>query len=529
MRHADDDVVGAVRSRELDRLLEHRNHHVETLDRELLLAEERPPEVALEALHLGEPREQRLPLVGRERLAVRSGLDRVAEPEPLLVARDVLDLVGERPAVRLAQLRQRLGQRLRGNVEAQEARRDPGLELGRQPRLEPVGVERRITRRLGAERVDVRGEVAVRPVRLDEGHGGRDPAEEVVRGGLGGRRRGRGRARAPGAPLPPPSRESSRSRSALGRRSRTSSGLDSKRARHRVDGLRGGEVVGQQLLDEAAVEVVYLVGFHSASEHSVQRPPGSKLHKVKRQRTADPYRDLDVIDSRAPRFNQATVGLLALVAVLTGWWPILGLLAAQLAVGLTFGRRYCLPCLAYFELVQPRFGEGTGGGLAAAAVRQHRRSRRPRQRATLAYALGFAGAWARRSGCSSPGWHSWPPRPACAPAARYTAWAPACAAIRSHRLDRVELGRLRPRAERRARRPVHAPALQRLHDPGAPASRRGARARHRRRVEAARAGAQVRHRPRSHRRRDQLDGGGAGAPGGMIGSPEATTRRPPAS
>ena len=34
------------------------------------------------------------------------------------------------------------------------------------------------------------------------------------------------------------------------------------------------------------------------------------------------------------------------------------MLAAQLAVGLTFGRRFCLPCLAYFELVQPRFGEG---------------------------------------------------------------------------------------------------------------------------------------------------------------------------
>ena len=26
-------------------------------------------------------------------------------------------------------------------------------------------------------------------------------------------------------------------------------------------------------------------------------------------RTADPYRDLDVIDARAPRFNQAVVGL----------------------------------------------------------------------------------------------------------------------------------------------------------------------------------------------------------------------------
>jgi uncharacterized protein DUF4395 len=80
------------------------------------------------------------------------------------------------------------------------------------------------------------------------------------------------------------------------------------------------------------------------------------LSEVKR--LADPYRDLDVIDSRAPRFNQATIGTLALVAVVTGWWWLLALLAAQLVVGLTLGRRYCLPCVAYFELVQPRCGEG---------------------------------------------------------------------------------------------------------------------------------------------------------------------------
>ncbi len=75
-------------------------------------------------------------------------------------------------------------------------------------------------------------------------------------------------------------------------------------------------------------------------------------------RTAHPYRDTDVIDARAPRFNQATVGVVSLLAVLSGWWPLLAVLAAQLAVGLRFGRRYCLPCVAYFELVQPRFGEG---------------------------------------------------------------------------------------------------------------------------------------------------------------------------
>jgi hypothetical protein len=76
------------------------------------------------------------------------------------------------------------------------------------------------------------------------------------------------------------------------------------------------------------------------------------------ERAADPYRDTTVIDARAPRFNQAVVGILALAAVTVGPWWLLALLAAQLAIGLTLGRRWCLPCVAYFELVQPRFGEG---------------------------------------------------------------------------------------------------------------------------------------------------------------------------
>jgi hypothetical protein len=78
----------------------------------------------------------------------------------------------------------------------------------------------------------------------------------------------------------------------------------------------------------------------------------------RRERLADPYRDLDVIDSRAPRFNQAVVGLVSLLAVATGWWWLLAVLALQLAIGLTLGRRFCIPCLGYFELVQPLFGEG---------------------------------------------------------------------------------------------------------------------------------------------------------------------------
>ena len=75
-------------------------------------------------------------------------------------------------------------------------------------------------------------------------------------------------------------------------------------------------------------------------------------------RTADPYRDLDVIDERGPRTNQAVVGTLAAVALITGAWWIVPLLALQFALGLGFGRRWCLACVAYFELIQPRFGEG---------------------------------------------------------------------------------------------------------------------------------------------------------------------------
>ena len=75
-------------------------------------------------------------------------------------------------------------------------------------------------------------------------------------------------------------------------------------------------------------------------------------------RTAHPYRDTDVIDSRAPRVNQTVVGIVALAGVLTGEMWLLGLMAFQLALGLTLGRRWCLQCVFYFEVLQPRLGEG---------------------------------------------------------------------------------------------------------------------------------------------------------------------------
>lgn len=76
-------------------------------------------------------------------------------------------------------------------------------------------------------------------------------------------------------------------------------------------------------------------------------------------RTADPWRDTDVIDERAPRFNQAVVGIVAVAGVLFGWPLAWALMGAQLLIGLTLGRRFCVTCVAYFLLVQPRLGEGS--------------------------------------------------------------------------------------------------------------------------------------------------------------------------
>lgn len=77
-----------------------------------------------------------------------------------------------------------------------------------------------------------------------------------------------------------------------------------------------------------------------------------------RLRRADPWLDTDVIDSRAPRLNQSFIAVMSLIAFATGWWLLPGLLTAHLAIGLRFGRRWCITCYLYFAAVQPRFGEG---------------------------------------------------------------------------------------------------------------------------------------------------------------------------
>ena len=196
-------AVRAGLRRELDGLVEQRDERVEALDRELLLAEERALEIALEDLDLGEPLEQAALLLCGERLPVAARLDRLPQPDALLVVGDVLDLVGDRPAVGLAQRGQGVRERLARDVQAQVPRRDPRLELRRERRLEALWLERGVADRLRAEGVELRGEVAVHAVRLDERHGCGDAAEEHVVRGLGrSRRRGRWLRVSAEAPFP---------------------------------------------------------------------------------------------------------------------------------------------------------------------------------------------------------------------------------------------------------------------------------------------------------------------------------------
>lgn len=74
--------------------------------------------------------------------------------------------------------------------------------------------------------------------------------------------------------------------------------------------------------------------------------------------SVDPFEDTDVIDARGPRTLQTTVAIVtALAWIFNAPW-LVGLMAAQLIIGLTLGRRWCVPCVFWFKVLQPRIGEG---------------------------------------------------------------------------------------------------------------------------------------------------------------------------
>ena len=188
--HPEDNLVCSFLGGDCNRLVEHGNHHVQALDRELLLPEERAAQIALETLDLREPLEQAAFLVRGQRLAVATRLDHGAQPHPLLVVGDVLDLVGARAAVDLAKAREDVGRGLAGDVHAEERGRDPRLQLRGQRGVEPLGLERRVADRLRPERVESRRQVAVPADRLDDGNRRGHAREQLIVGLDGGRRCG---------------------------------------------------------------------------------------------------------------------------------------------------------------------------------------------------------------------------------------------------------------------------------------------------------------------------------------------------
>ncbi len=164
--HAHDHFACAVGRRELDQLVEHRHGHVESFDRELLLAQVGLVHEALEGVDLDQPAQQRLALVRGKRLAEVTGLDLLTQPHALAVRTEVFDLVCDRAAVGVAQVGECVGERRSRHVHPEDARRDAAhLIVGQ---VERVRVERRVALRWGAERVEVRGEVAVGAVSLEQ-------------------------------------------------------------------------------------------------------------------------------------------------------------------------------------------------------------------------------------------------------------------------------------------------------------------------------------------------------------------------
>ena len=119
---------------------------------------------AFERLDRREPGQQLFLSLGRKGTAMLARLDHLAQPQALLMAADVLDFIRDRAAVRRAQRRQGVGQRLwgAGAIDAQHLGGNPRHDLGREAK--PADIERRIARRLRAQRVEVGGEMAEIPV-----------------------------------------------------------------------------------------------------------------------------------------------------------------------------------------------------------------------------------------------------------------------------------------------------------------------------------------------------------------------------
>jgi hypothetical protein len=103
VRHADHGLARGLVGGQVQCPVQDGHQHVEPLDAEALMTEVVAVEKALQPVHVRQLGEQRLLVLFGERVPVLPGLDHAPQPHALLVARDVLDLVGDRAAVDLPQ------------------------------------------------------------------------------------------------------------------------------------------------------------------------------------------------------------------------------------------------------------------------------------------------------------------------------------------------------------------------------------------------------------------------------------------
>ncbi|TMF23630.1 MAG: hypothetical protein E6I31_05225 [Chloroflexi bacterium] len=172
---------------QLKRLLQHDNHGVETFDGKRLLAEEGPAQIPIHGFHFRQPAEQLELALRAERLSIAAGLDPLAQPVALLVARDVLDLISDGGAVGLTQVGENLRQVFAGNPHSEHGRRNRLHQLGRQSVVHRI--ERGIAGGGAAQWLEPRCQMSVGAVRGDQRHAGGDGPQQF------GFRRGRRRER----------------------------------------------------------------------------------------------------------------------------------------------------------------------------------------------------------------------------------------------------------------------------------------------------------------------------------------------
>ena len=177
VRHSDEEFPRAGERSAADDPADHRHHHVEALDREPLLPQVRPLQECLEPLHFGQDPKHVDLSIPVNRIRVPPRLDVLHEPVPLDGILHVIQLVADPPAVDLPQAVYRIQRRV--SVTLEPDRGGGNLRQVLQGHSVETGVQRRVARGNGTQRIDRDCEMAQRPVGLDEASGGRGGPEAV--------------------------------------------------------------------------------------------------------------------------------------------------------------------------------------------------------------------------------------------------------------------------------------------------------------------------------------------------------------